>query len=57
MVLLSFGQERIDSLDYGIEACGGVTVAHHGNTGDVSNFAGVVDKTSGYFGSANIHAD
>ena len=57
MALFSLGQQRIESLDDGVEASSGVTVAHHANTGDVTDFARVVDKTSGYFGPANIHAD
>jgi hypothetical protein len=57
MVLLSLGQERIEGFNDGVEARSGITVAHHTNAGDVTYFARMVDKTSGYFGSTNIHAD
>jgi hypothetical protein len=55
--LLSLGQQRIEGFDYGVEARSCVTIAHHANTGDVTNFARVIDEASGYFGSTNIHAD
>jgi hypothetical protein len=54
---LRLDQERIEGLDYGVEACSCVTVAHHADTSDVTNFAGVVDQARGYFGSTNIYAD